>query len=92
MERDKNNKKFHLTITDNETSKVIKDLDIVAMVGALHTGEDSFAQGLFLSYCNKLTTAETVKSVEYVLEKAYGQDPLLRLLTAAMDGKEEANN
>ena len=84
------NNKFHLTITDNQTGEVMRDLDIVALAGAIHTGEDGIAQGIFLGRCNRLTTAETVKGAEYTLERVYKEDPLLHLLTAMMDG-EEAN-
>lgn len=84
-------KKFHLTVTDNETGEAIHETDINAMIGAVHLGE-GFAQGMCLAGgCNLVELAETVKGAEETLERVYKEDPMLRLLTSLMDGKIEEN-
>lgn len=77
-ENTKKTKPFHLIITDNETGETVRELDFDAIVGAVHIDECQ-AAGVYITRCNLMDQAETLKSAEVILESLYKQNPLLRV-------------
>ena len=55
--------KFHITITDNETGKVIHDVDVNAIVGGISIS-DTDVHGLAIARCNELDLAKAVLAAE----------------------------
>lgn len=72
-------KPFHITITDNETGEVIHDSDVIAILGALHFGEDN-TSGITLSNCGVMSLAQAVDTVKKVIEGLYDENPELKII------------
>lgn len=87
MEKENKKKPFRLTITDNETGEVIRDLELDAIIGAVHLDEET-SGGLFISRCSTLALAETVRAAEITTEKALKNSPMLRLAKSLVEAGE----
>lgn len=69
---------FHLTITDNETGEIVREIDIDAIIGAVNTSEEE-AAGICVTRCSGRTMADTIVAVESMLEHLMNKEPMLRL-------------
>ena len=72
-------KKYHITITENETGKVHYDMDINIIIGAFR--RDDGIQGVAAICCNPLELASTVETVRNVLGEVEENNPELKQLT-----------
>ena len=59
--------KFHLTITDKETGKTVRDLDVGAVIGGILTADNT--QGIILTGCNNFDLARTIIAAESSVSK-----------------------
>lgn len=71
-------KKFHITIKDNETGKIIHNVDTDAIIGAVH--EEGKTAGIGLTACNGVALLETMSATKKVLKKMTSENPLLSML------------
>ena len=72
-------KKCHLTINDNETGKVERDLDTGIIIGAADVDEETTAVFSFIcGSCSDVLT--TLLGAEEAIEKTYKSAPKLRPL------------
>lgn len=72
-------KKFHITITDNETGRVIQEADTCAIIGG-YTNEDG-ACGMAVVSCGPVDLARAVNAAEAAVDAMYQKNPELKLLT-----------
>lgn len=77
-------KKFHITITDNETGKTLHDCDTGAIIGAFQESEDVTA-AIGLTNCDALTLLQTVNAAKRAADKILEDDPLCALLAPLID-------
>lgn len=78
MEKETKKMPFHLTITDNETGEIVRELDTDAIIGAANTSEEG-AAGICVTRCSGQTLANTFVAVESMLEHMMNKEPMLRL-------------
>lgn len=71
---------YHLTITNNETGEIERDLDFDALIGAVHLSERESA-GIFLADSTILAQAEVLDAAEDTVKQALAEDPMLRMAT-----------
>lgn len=57
--------KLHITITDNETGKVLHETDANAIIGGCKTDEGS--QGICIASCSDFDLSMTINSAEEVI-------------------------
>jgi len=86
MKNENNEKPFHLTIANNETGEIIRELDFDALIGAAHISEEE-AGGLFVSKCSRFDLAATVVAAEDTLRLIEQQDPMLRMTKLMVGSK-----
>lgn len=86
-------KRFHVTITDNETGEVLHDTDAHAIVAGI--GAEGGAGVIGCTACDKKQLAVTIQAAEDAVRELYACTPglheavlLHRLLTAASAGAE----
>lgn len=77
MSKDKNRAPYHLTITDNITGEVLRDLHFGAIIAGISVGPGESA-GLALYSCEAEEHAEAVTACELTLKREYDGDPDLR--------------
>ena len=65
--------KYHITITDNETGEVLRDLDSNAIAASIDA--EDFTVEVFFARCNSDTWVSTVAVLMSILEKAKKRDP-----------------
>ena len=85
-------KTFHITITDNETGRVIQEADTCAIIGG-YTIDDG-ATGMAVVHCNDIELAHALNAAEAAVAATYQKKPelkLLTLLTSADSTIEEIN-
>ena len=58
-----NNGIFHLTIKDNETGEILRDVDVNCLIGGVAVG-DAASQGIAIARCNDLELAHCIVSAE----------------------------
>lgn len=83
-------KKFHITIADNETGEIIQEADTCAIVGGYTT--DNGATGILLTHSNVLDHARAVNAAEHAVSDSYQKHPevkLAALLISAVSTTEE---
>lgn len=82
-----NKKKYHITITDNETGATLTDADAKAIMGAISLGE-GITEAICCTHCNTADLAGVVMGCEKIVEEATKKSPILPFIKALMDGKE----
>ena len=65
--------RFHITITDNKTGEVIRDLDTCAIIGAVDVDERTGV--MVLTECNNLELAATAAGALEAVDKATSDMP-----------------
>lgn len=70
---------IHIKITDNETGKVMMDIDADCIIGSVHTGEGK-VQSVGCVHCNKIAFAETLVSLDNVAQVMNEKEPTVSLL------------
>lgn len=81
-------KKFHITITDNETGETIVDQDTKAIIGAFDSDEDSTA-GMGFTHCNATELLATATGAKKVANKLMNKSNIpeeLRTLAKILAG------
>lgn len=72
-------KPYHLTITDNITGEVYRDVDIDALIGAMHVDENETGQ-IFLSECTGVALGQLMIALDTIQKQAHSEVPDLELL------------
>jgi hypothetical protein len=73
-------KKYHITITENETGKVHYDEDTNIIIGAMHLGKDGVASiGAVVG--NAFDVAATIDGVNMAIKSIGKQDPMALLIS-----------
>ena len=80
-------KKFHITITNNETGETLHDLDTKAIVGAILDDDGTFS--VAFNKCDVVDMLNVIDGVERTLKHLYKKNPELFFLKA-MAEKEES--
>ena len=73
--------KFNVTIKDNETGEIIRNVDCDAVVGALTTGDNETAR-IVLTHCTILQLLGVAKGARFAAEKALEDEPMLKRFIA----------
>lgn len=71
-------KKFHITITDNETGVTLKEADACAIIGACNEGEHTAS--IVLSQCDTLDLLHTLRGASAAIDTCLKDEPILRAL------------
>lgn len=71
-------KKFHITITDNETGETLKEADACAIIGACN--EDEHTASIVLSKCGTMDLLHTLRGASKAIDRCLEDEPLLRAL------------
>jgi hypothetical protein len=71
-------KKFHITITDNKSGRVIQEADTCAIIGG-YTVDDG-SNGMCIVSCNSANLARAVNAAEAAVDAIYQKNPELKLL------------
>lgn len=71
-------KKFHITITDNETGETLKEADACAILGAYRG--DEYTASIVLSQCRTLDLLSTLRGASAAIDRCLEDEPLLRAL------------
>ena len=66
-------KKFHITITDNETGEVLVDQDTSAIIGALDNDEST--RNIAYTCCNTIDLAATAAGAKQAANKSARELP-----------------
>lgn len=61
-------KKFHITITNNDTGEAIHDHDTNAIIGAVAL--DETVRGITLANCTAVEMANTISAAQKTIERA----------------------
>jgi len=72
--KDETKKKFHITLTDNETGETLIDSDTSAIIGAFDLGEGNTGS-LYALACNGLIKVCTIAGAMATLERVRKDDP-----------------
>lgn len=79
-----NKKKWHLTIVNNETGEVLRDLDTGVIVGACDVDEDN--TGVFSLICGSgAEVLATLMCAEETIENTYKKHPDVKVLKAIVE-------
>ena len=81
-------KKFHITITNNETGEVVHDMDTGAIIGAIGGAEDEGAYSIGLTACNLMDLATAVASAKKAVDILLEKNPAVRLVIELASLKE----
>ena len=86
----KTTKPFHLTVTDNETGNIVRELDFNAIIGAAHISEKECA-GVVIAHCSPMVQAETIMAAEVTINELTQCEPMvgLALVMAKASSKSE---
>lgn len=71
-------KKYHITITDNETGETLRDHDTDAILAAISKG-DYIGQAI-LTECDSNTLMNALNVLEEITKYLYEKDPILFFL------------
>lgn len=82
--------KFHLTVKDNESGRIVHDIDCNAIVGALAT-ENGTTNQLAIVHCTGEELFFVCKGAKDAADKAVEDNPKLKLMLMLSDvfGKKE---
>lgn len=77
--------KFHITIKDNETGKILHDEDTSAIIGGYANEEGSMS--MIMGRCNEIDLAKTVYAAERAVQEVKdSKSPLFSALVAMIAG------
>ena len=79
-------KKFHITITNNETGETLHDLDTKAIVGAILDDDGTFQ--IAFNKCNVNDMLNVIDGAERTLKHIYKKHPELALFKALTEKEE----
>lgn len=83
--------KFHVTIKNNETGKILyDDDDCNAIIGGICKNEKSFS--VVLTSCNCVELASCIFSAKKAIDESIPEDPIIRSMVAlygSLDIKED---
>lgn len=71
-------KRFHITITNNETRETLVDTDSGAIVAAIDEGEGTRA--VQFTHCDLPSHAAALISMQKTINKTIGRNPILGVL------------
>lgn len=74
-------KKFHITITDNETGETLKEADACAIIGACDEGEHTAC--IVLSKCGPMDLLNTLRGASNAIDRCLEDEPILHALYEA---------
>lgn len=57
---------FHLTIKNNETGEILRDVDVNCLIGGVAIGDDS--TGIIVASCGELELAEGIVAAENAIK------------------------
>lgn len=77
--------KFHLTITNNETGEIIRDVDTNAILAGIHTEKGACA--LVLTECSGADLIPTIHAAKGAVKTCIDDAPLLAAFVALTEGK-----
>ena len=80
--------KYNLTIKDNETGEVVRNIDTNAIVGAVGTGKGT-AQGIYVTECTLLETAGVAMVAMRAVDVAVEKNEHLKLIMAMCSIEDE---
>lgn len=85
-------KKFHITITNNDTGAYILDTDSDAIIGAVE--EDDGVHAIASTSCNIKKYAQTIVAAQAVVNELLKEDknikPIVRMMTLLLNKSEDA--
>lgn len=82
-------KKFHITITDNETGETIVDQDTKAIIGAIDGSED-VTSAMGFTHCNVIELLATATAAKKTADKLLNKSNIpeeLKTLTKILGGE-----
>ena len=74
----KTTKPFHLTVTDNETGEVVRELDFDTLIGAARVNKQECA-GVAIAKSSPIAHAETIIATETTIDKLTQLNPMVGL-------------
>lgn len=81
-------KKWHITITENETGNTTLDIDTNAIIAAIDENEGTRA--LCMTRCDPITLAAALHSAQGIIEKQKALNPLVAMLMTIGSAAEES--
>ena len=82
-------KKFHITITENETGKALVDTDTDAIVAGIDENEETHV--VHAAHCPVATHAATITGVLEEIKEAREKNPMLDLLLMLYEKHKDAD-
>jgi hypothetical protein len=80
-------KKYHITITDNESGAVYVDRNSDAVIGSLDYGENKIQGVSYIDGANGATVMAILKSLDTIRDELFTDEPMLRFYYALLADK-----
>ena len=79
-------KRFHITIKNNETGEILNDIDTSCLIGAIDIGEGNTS--IAFTHCNAISLVTTILAAKKAINNIYERNPHIKLLEMAYHASE----